>query len=178
MSARELCVAALILSGLFASRLAEWRLHRTNIAFLCAVGGEEKASGLFRSYYALDLLVPILALSEAHWRGQGLGEWFALGGLSLVLAAVGLRYWVFQTLGRFWTQRCIFVPGAPRLASGPFYWLPHPEYSSRVLEILGICLFFRTPWTLGLQITISTVLLYRMRRVELQQLCDLASPEA
>ena len=47
--------------------------------------------------------------------------------LALVLAAQGLRWWCIATLGRQWNTRVVVVPGAGRVAGGPYRWLRASE---------------------------------------------------
>jgi methyltransferase len=52
------------------------------------------------------------------------------------------RLWVVATLGRRWTTRIIVLPGAPRVRSGPYRWLRHPNYAIVMAEIAVLPLAF------------------------------------
>ena len=41
------------------------------------------------------------------------------------------------SLGSFWTFRVIVVPGAPRVATGPYRWIRHPNYVGVLGELAG-----------------------------------------
>ena len=65
-------------------------------------------------------------------------------GVFVVLQA--LRVWVIATLGPRWTTRIIVLPGAPLVASGPYRFVPHPNYCVVAAEILVLPLVFGLVW--------------------------------
>ena len=56
-----------------------------------------------------------------------------------------IRLWVLTTLGHRWTTRIIIVPGEPLIASGPYRYLPHPNYAVVVAEIAVLPLALHLP---------------------------------
>jgi methyltransferase len=58
--------------------------------------------------------------------------------LAIALACQVGRYWIVHTLGRQWNTRVIVVPGAERVRSGIYRWLPHPNYV--IVAVEGIAL--------------------------------------
>ena len=54
--------------------------------------------------------------------------------LALVLGAQALRWKVIRTLGSHWTTRVIVVPGHPRIDSGPYRFVRHPNYLAVAVE--------------------------------------------
>ena len=60
----------------------------------------------------------------------------------MALLAQGLRYWCITTLGRRWTIRVATLPGAPRIAHGPYRWFPHPNYVAVLAEAVVLPLAF------------------------------------
>ncbi len=67
--------------------------------------------------------------------------WRPLVGLlsmSVLIAALGLRWWALSALGDRWTTRVVVVPGEGLVQSGPYCWLRHPNYLAVVLEIAAI----------------------------------------
>lgn len=132
----------------------ERRVHGYNYAYLKVVGGEELIPDLMRRYYHGQQVLPWLAWLS-HFVLPGFLRWTAIPmlGLSLLLMSLLLRIWSMRSLGRLWTQRCIYVPGMPRSQQGPYRFLRHPEYASHALEGLGLLLFFgANPLVLGLWI--------------------------
>ena len=53
---------------------------------------------------------------------------------ALVLLSQALRWWCITTLGRRWNTRIVIVPGLPRVTTGPYRWLSHPNYVAVVIE--------------------------------------------
>jgi methyltransferase len=67
---------------------------------------------------------------------------FALFGY---LALQCLRFWVMWTLGSRWTTRIIVLPGQPLVSTGPYRFLPHPNYAVVAGEIVFLPLVFGLP---------------------------------
>jgi methyltransferase len=61
-------------------------------------------------------------------------------GVILFAAAKALKWWAILTLGEAWTFRVIVVPGATRIASGPYRFLSHPNYLGVLGELAGVAL--------------------------------------
>lgn len=89
-----------------------------------------------------QLLLFALPAAEVTWAPwSGLGPWSYVGVVAL-LAAQGLRYWVVRTLGDRWTLRVVTVPGAPRIQTGPYRFLSHPNYVAVMAEAVAVPLVF------------------------------------
>jgi methyltransferase len=87
--------------------------------------------------------------------------------VALFLGGQALRYLAILSLDERWTTRVMILPGAPLITSGPYKFLPHPNYAAVVLEI------FAGPLVFGAWITASVftllnacVLLVRIRAEE------------
>jgi methyltransferase len=146
--------AVLVLIATVLVNYGEQRVHGYNYAYLKVVGGEELIPDLMKSYYQLHKALPWIAcLAYLAWPSMLRWTTIPMPGLLLLLLSMLLRIWAMRSLGRLWTQRCIFVPGMPRSGHGPYRFLRHPEYVSHVLEGLGLLLFFgANPLVLGLWI--------------------------
>jgi methyltransferase len=79
-----------------------------------------------------------------------------------VLCAQGLRWWCIATLGRQWNTRVIVIPGAPRVTSGPYRLLSHPNYVAVVLEGVALPLV-HTAWITAIGFTVLNAALLRTR---------------
>lgn len=64
----------------------------------------------------------------------------------LFLLLQAARFWVLVTLGRFWTTRIISADSFPRLSSGPYRLVRHPNYWVVSMEIATIPLIFGHVW--------------------------------
>jgi methyltransferase len=131
--AYELLIGAVVLE-----RCAELALSTRHARALFARGGIEHGSGHYP---------PMVALHGAFLLGCVVEPWLAgrvfvplLGApmLLAVLAAQSIRWWAIATLGVHWSTRVIVLPGARRIASGPYRWFRHPNYAAVVAE--GIAL--------------------------------------
>ena len=69
----------------------------------------------------------------------------ARGGLVVFGLAKGLKYWAIAALGPRWTFRVLVPPRAPRIVSGPYRWLRHPNYVGVAGELAGVALAARAP---------------------------------
>jgi methyltransferase len=143
-------------------RLVELRISNRNVRRLLAAGGMESGAG----HYPVMVLVHTLWLVSCIVEVVVLERRFIplLGGMMIVLLAgtTALRYWVIQTLGPRWTTRVITVQGAPRITTGPFRWLRHPNYLAVALEIVALPLI-HTAWTTALVFALANLLVLRVR---------------
>jgi methyltransferase len=121
----------------------ERRVHGYNYAYLKVVGGEELIPEQMRRYYAIQQALPWIAWVSHFLLPHSL-RWTAVPflGLGLLMTSMLLRLWSMRSLGRLWTQRCVFVPGMPRSKQGPYRFMRHPEYMAHALEGMGLLLFF------------------------------------
>ncbi len=82
--------------------------------------------------------------------------------LALVLASQALRWWCIVTLGRRWNTRVIIVPGLAPVRSGPYRFLPHPNYVAVVVE--GVALpMVHGAWLTALAFTVLNAGLLTVR---------------
>lgn len=164
-----LLATALIYAG-------ERRVHNYNYAYLTSVGGEELIPKLMRRYYRFALAMPFVAYITALVLPVTWAPWKAtLPGLFLIIFGFVLRTWSLRSLGRLWTQRCVYIPDMPRSYSGPYRFLKNPEYLARTLEGLGFILFFAiNPISLLFWLRML-VQLSRIVKVEARQLHELAA---
>jgi len=86
----------------------------------------------------------------------------AIAMVVLLLGAMALRYWVVATLGRRWTTRVLLLPGEPRITTGPFRFLNHPNYLAVVVEIAALPLV-HTAWLTAVTYSILNAGLLRTR---------------
>ena len=68
-------------------------------------------------------------------------------GAALFAASKALKWWAILTLGPAWTFRVIVVPGATRVATGPYRWLRHPNYVGVLGELAGAAAMAGAPIT-------------------------------
>jgi methyltransferase len=139
-------------------RLGELVLANYNTRRLKARGAYEVAPGHY----------PLIVLLHAAWLA---GLWWLAWNrpmnlpLAILFVAIeGLRVWTLMSIGPRWTTRIIILPGAPLVRRGPYRFIPHPNYTVVVLEILVLPLVFGL-WAYALLFTAlnAGVLFVRIR---------------
>ena len=156
-------------------RLVEVRVSLRNAAWSFARGGVEHGRGHYPAMVLLHTAFLAAAPLEVLLLGRAApAAWPLLHGLAL--ACQGLRWWCIHTLGPRWNTRVIIVPGLPRVTSGPYRFLPHPNYA--VVAAEGIVLpLVHGAWLSALAFTVLNALLLRVRlRVEESALRTLPPP--
>lgn len=129
----------LIFVAVFGSMVVEARRAAANERAQRARGGLEPPGdvyGLMQIAYPVSFLA---MLAEGAWRGGAPAPLLAVGTL-VFAAAKALKWWAILTLGPFWTFRVIVIPGTTRVVSGPYRFVPHPNYVAVVGEFVGIAL--------------------------------------
>jgi protein-S-isoprenylcysteine O-methyltransferase Ste14 len=84
--------------------------------------------------------------------------------LSVLWCGMGLRWWSFRTLGRYFTFNVMTSRDQPVITAGPYRVLRHPGYTGMLLALLGLGLAFGNWLSLaGLMVCASIGLLNRIR---------------
>jgi protein-S-isoprenylcysteine O-methyltransferase Ste14 len=78
----------------------------------------------------LALRLPTAALAYTPWV-------FGVG-LLLTWTGIGLRWWSFWALGRYFTFSVMTSADQPVITSGPYRFLRHPSYAGVLLALVGI----------------------------------------
>src|SRR5439155_22813650 len=92
------------------------------------------------------------------WASVGAWTWI---GVALLALAQGTRYGAIATLGRRWSVRVATLPGAPRIARGPYRFVPHPNYAAVALEAIALPFAFHAWLTLALGGALNLVAIAR-----------------
>ena len=147
-------------------RLAELVVSTRNAAWSFEHGGRETGRGHYPVMVALHSGLLVAMLVEAWVRRPDVPPALAWTMLALVVASQALRWWCIATLGRRWNTRVIIVPGLAPVTSGPYRFLPHPNYVAVVVE--GIALpMVHLAWITALVFTVANAALLAVRiRVE------------
>ena len=129
--------ASIIILGLVTlQRLGELVLANHNTQKLLARGAIEKSA----EHYPL-----IVALHTFWLAGLWFLAWDTPFNSVWLVVFIGLqllRVWVIATLGDRWTTRIIILPGAPRVTTGPYRLLSHPNYAVVAAEIAVLPMVF------------------------------------
>ena len=70
-----------------------------------------------------------------------------MGGLALFGLAKALKVWAISSLGSRWTYRVLVLPGEPLITSGPYRFIPHPNYLAVAGEIVSVAMIVWAPIT-------------------------------
>jgi methyltransferase len=147
-------------------RLAELVVSKRNAAWSLARGGRESGQGHYRFMVVLHTGFLLAMLVEAWVRRPDVAAPLAWSMLALVVASQALRWWCITTLGRRWNTRVIIVPGLAPVASGPYRFLPHPNYVAVVVEGVALPLVHAS-WVTAVVFTVANAALLTVRiRVE------------
>jgi methyltransferase len=152
----------LLVAAVAVERVAELVVARRNLAWSKAQGGVEFGANHYPVMVVLHTGLLIGAVVEVI----GLHRPFlpALGWpmFAIVVAAQGLRWWCITTLGQQWNTRVVVIPGAQRVAGGPYRFFSHPNYVAVIAEGIALPLV-HTGWITALVFTVLNAALLRTR---------------
>lgn len=132
--------ASIILTLVTLQRLGELVLARHNTQKLLARGAVEIGAAHY------PLIVSVHAAWIAALWVLGRDQEVDFLALAAFIVMQGLRIWILATLGSRWTTRILVLPGEPLIASGPYRYLPHPNYAVVIAEIALLPLALHLPW--------------------------------
>jgi len=153
--------AVAVIAWVVTARLVELVHARRNTRRLLAEGGEEHYPGHYPLFFLLHggWIVAIAVFARPPAVPElPLAVLFALSQLA--------RFWVFVTLGRWWTTRIISAPHFPRIAHGPYRFIRHPNYAVVVTEIAILPLLLGAPWVALVFSVLNAMLLTLRIRLE------------
>ena len=130
-------------------RLAELRLARRNERRKRADGGLEVGTGHYPVMVTLHTLFLVSCVAEVWLLDRPFVPWLAAAMVGVLALASALRWWVISSLGGAWTTRVIVVPGRRLVASGPYRFVPHPNYLAVAMEIVALPLVHTAYLTAG-----------------------------
>lgn len=143
-------------------RFFELRLAERNRAWALARGAQEYGQEHYPLFFVLHPGWMIGWVVEAVLRGARLNTLWGLWA-ALFLAAQGLRYWAIVSLGRYWNTRILIVPGARPVRTGPYRFLPHPNYLAVALELAAVPMIFGAWLTAAVAGILNAALLLGLR---------------
>lgn len=150
---------ALFLAFIVVQRLGELVIARRNTANLMARGAREVGAGHYPVMVALHTAW-VLALLIFGWNQPLHMAWLAIYAVLQVF-----RVWILGTLGPRWTTRVIVID-EPLVARGPFRFIPHPNYTLVVAEIIVAPMVLGLVWVAALFTVLNAMMLYHRIGVE------------
>ena len=152
----------LLVAAVGVERLVEVVVAQRNLAWSRARGGVEFGAGHYPVMVVLHTGLLVGALAEVYLLHRPFLPWLGWPMLAVVVAAQGLRWWCISTLGRQWNTRVVVIPGAARVAGGPYRFFSHPNYVAVVAEGIALPLV-HTAWITALVFTVLNAALLRVR---------------
>jgi 1,4-dihydroxy-2-naphthoate octaprenyltransferase len=139
-----LYTALLLLVGL--TRLGELLLSRRNRRRLRGNGAVAVREPHFAAMVLLHIAILVGAGVEAWGTRRLLIPGLAVAMLTLLAAAIALRWWVIASLGPHWNVAIMDSieeqknggHGLTVVCKGPFRWIRHPNYLAVFLELLAL----------------------------------------
>lgn len=166
-----------VISAYLICRVAEGRIHLTNYNAMLVGGAEELIPKLMQFYYRLSILIIPLALLERLMSPPALNPWIQFVGIGFVMMGFLLRHWAIHTLGPQWSMRCLCNCGFPIVKEGPYRFMGHPEYVSRALDGVGLCLFLGAYFLIVPYLLANFFICLKIIRIERRQLNEMTAIE-
>lgn len=132
--------AAAIAAMVFVPMIVEARRAASNERTLLAGGGIEPAGDVYRAMQIVYPAAFLAMIAEGAWRGGEASGGLTVAGAAVFTVAKLLKWWAVATLGPRWTFRVVVVPDAPRIVTGPYRFVRHPNYVGVVGELVGVLL--------------------------------------
>jgi methyltransferase len=125
--------------AVFVSMLVEARRAAANERAQRARGGVEPPGDVYALMQVIYPAAFLVMLAEGAWRGAPPRP-IVLAGAAIFAVAKAIKWWAIVSLGPFWTFRVIVVPGSRRIISGPYRFVPHPNYIAVVGEFIAVAM--------------------------------------
>lgn len=145
--------AALFLAFLIIQRLSELVIAKRNTARLLARGAYEVGADHYIYMVSMhSAWVAALVIfgynNPIHW------PWLAAFAF-----LQGMRVWILTSLGGRWTTRIIILD-EPLVVKGPFRFMPHPNYTLVVAEIIVAPMVLGLIWVALVFSLLNAAMLY------------------
>ena len=157
----------LLVGFVILQRLLEVAYARSNERLMKQQGAIEAGAGhykwivLLHVLFFLSLIVEVEMWEPSYGRG-----WLVF--LAVFIVAQILRVWALASLGRFWNTKILVLPGATKVKSGPYRWIPHPNYIVVAMEIAALPLIFGA-WRTAIVFSIANALLLLLVRIPAEE---------
>lgn len=153
---------SLLIGVIAVERAAELVVSKRNWAWSRQRGGTEVGTGHYPAMVALHTALLAGCLIEVVVLDRPFIPSLGWSMLAIVVAAQMLRWWCITTLGHQWNTRVIVIPGAQRVAGGPYQWIPHPNYVAVVIEGIALPLV-HSAWITAAVFTVLNAAMLRTR---------------
>ncbi|MEZ0480894.1 isoprenylcysteine carboxyl methyltransferase family protein [Planococcus sp. SSTMD024] len=148
-------------------RIFELFYARRNEKKMKQKGALEFGAGHYKWIVLLHVLFFVALLVEVHQLNGTFGIAWPLFLFLFIMAQI-VRIWALKSLGPYWNTKIIVLPGAEKIALGPYRFLPHPNYLVVAIEILALPLIFGA-WRTALIFTVANALLLIFVRIPAEE---------
>lgn len=148
-------------------RLLEVMYAKSNERLMKQQGAIEAGASHYKWIVLLHVLFFISLLAEVQYVGAVMWQAWLFFLIVFIIAQI-LRIWALSSLGRFWNTKILVLPGAEKVKSGPYRWIPHPNYVVVALEIASLPLIFGA-WRTALVFTVANALLLLLVRIPAEE---------
>lgn len=157
-----------------AIRLVELRVSGRNQSQLETHGAKKMPEPNYAAMVALHTGILIASAAEVVFLERPLLPWLAVAMAVVFVATNCVRWWVIRTLAGRWSVRVV-TPARGIVASGPFRYIRHPNYTAVFIEMMAIPLL-HTAWLTALVGAVAHIFILRAR-VTLEESVLLADPD-
>jgi len=123
-----------VVGAVAAQRVAELVISRRHACWARTRGAVEHGRGHYPAMVVLHTAFLAACVVEVVALDRPFQAAVAAPMFALLLASQALRVWCIRALGPLWNTRVLVVPGGPRIQSGPYAYLRHPNYLAVVVE--------------------------------------------
>lgn len=157
----------LLFGFVIVQRLLEVAYARSNERVMKQQGAIEAGADHYKWIVLLHVLFFVSLLVEVGiWEPTYGRGWLVF--LAVFIVAQVLRVWALASLGRFWNTKILVLPGATKVKSGPYRWIPHPNYVVVAMEIAALPLIFGA-WRTAIAFSIANALLLLLVRIPAEE---------
>jgi methyltransferase len=153
---------ALLIAAVALERLAELVIAKRNLSWSRARGGAEFGARHYRVMVVLHTGLLAGCLVEAITLHRPFIPAIGWTMVAVVVVTQGLRWWCIATLGPQWNTRVVVIPEAAHVVTGPYRFLPHPNYVAVIAEGMALPLV-HTAWITALVFSVLNAALLRTR---------------
>ena len=157
----------LLVGFVILQRLLEVAYARSNERLMKQQGAIEAGAGHYKWIVLLHVLFFVSLIVEVEiWEPSYGRGWLVF--LVVFIVAQILRVWALASLGRFWNTKILVLPGAKKVNSGPYRWIPHPNYIVVAMEIAALPMIFGA-WRTAIVFSIANALLLLLVRIPAEE---------
>ena len=133
----------IIISIVIIQRLTELMIAKRNEKWLIANGAVEYGKEHYKYIVFLHTMFFISMFIEFNIRGRH-SEFSVINYLFLVIFIFMqvMRFWVLNSLGKYWNTKILRIPGSVLISKGPYGYFKHPNYIIVCCEIIAIPMIF------------------------------------